>query len=308
MSKQNKEQTLDELTAIYRHRGPARAGHRLIMDFLDEEDDEGLSDLLRDYEEEGIDEQWEIKGRDDIDYLFEYYSVLAIGIVANVLPPRLNEVLSEEINTILAHPSVKPYYQSYYPLWLPRLLLHKNKKSLVENIPYAAAYPLFMQVIDLVSQRVKDDTIETFLWFLDGGSTEDYDMDDVIKILENPAAFKKTLQKKRLDDGEKALRGMINYFAFMDEFYNILEKLNKYKLLQSAVWHLEGYWFKHVKEDLLDSLRKCKELAYEQLRRSEDPQEVTAYQQSIQDFIGKVKKLTSTTYSKPLMEALKRRS
>ena len=305
MNNEAKHQTLNELSAIYRLQGPAAKGYKIIIKYLGKNDHEELAILLRDHREEGINDDWEINNRDNVDYLMQYYSFLAVGLVANVLPQQLNEEVNHEIRLVLKAKSIKPYYQTYYPLWLPRVLAKKGTRSVGEKTPYKKAYTLYMQVLDLISERVKDDNIATFLWFLDDGYNGDYNISDLLEKLEDPKALKQSLEKKKPNEADKAFRGMINYFSFMDEFYDLLQKLDNYKLFQSAVWHLEGYWFKEIKADLYSILRDTIHIAHNQLNLSAEEQEVRKGKDSIRLFEEKVNKLTSNEYSQPLQDLIK---
>src|SRR5688572_14842671 len=105
---------LFSLKAEYRDKGKALRGYDNIMSFIRDNKQEELAWLLRDHSTVGVYGK-ELVERFEIDSLIEFYNILLIAVLAGYIPPRLNEELNKEITTILSHPSVKPYYQEFYP-------------------------------------------------------------------------------------------------------------------------------------------------------------------------------------------------
>lgn len=296
-------ETFNEIKALYRDRGAGKEGYDTLKRLIVKNDIATLLTLLRDHRIEGIYTDEEVISRDNVDYLMQYYSLIAVGMLGNLLPQQLGTDMEQEVKLVLTNEAVIPYYTNHYPLFLPQLLLKAINADdpIIDNVPYQTAYPVYMQAIDLITQRVNDKNIEMFLWFMDDGYAGNENINSLIAMLQNDEALQESFNKKHLGLTDMALRGMINYYAFMDEFYDLLQKLNDYRLFQSAVWHLEGYWFREIRSDLENIIDVTIQIAQE---KKNDFAELQDQKASMDLFKNKVTQLLSDQFATQLVEML----
>jgi hypothetical protein len=207
-----------------------------------------LKFLLRhhDEEEEGIadGETWK---RDEVDELMHFYSVMEIAALLNVIPDPLPEGLLKIAVRHLRQPAVNNYFVSNYPLVLPQLFLLRvaGYASLKANAD-DTTFPLFVQLLQLDSMiHGGDENVDTLLWFLDGGSIEDYDIDDTIEALKHPQTFFRILNTPpdEMTARDSSVHGLVTFLDFCRELDAFLTTPSMPPLLRYETWHLYGYWF-----------------------------------------------------------------
>lgn len=184
-----------------------------------------------------------------------YYSLIEIGQIAGYLPDSLPVELVEEIKYFLNNKYLKRYYKSYYKLYLPQLLLQDVNK---DNFPSENEDPeiinenqLIFEQFLLIKNSIEDDNdVYQFLWFLDDGHTNGYRLKDFREILKSREEKNKLLDDNPNSILNKTLRGYVKYLQFLSEYAQLLRRSNHYKLLQSAFWHFQSYWFKNMSSKL----------------------------------------------------------
>lgn len=252
----------------FRRRSNVNKAYSDIRKMTDAGEKDKLRHLLRNHWEEPISTDAEVIFRDNVDFLIGYYSILAAGIVAGYLPPLLNEKNYREANTILTIPAVRDYYEKHYRLYLPQVLL-----KLLNQRPAAGSYfsagedervaNIFENFLLMIRGRMDDDDIDQFLWLLDDGSSYDGINYEVVNLNSFWAAFKNgetltaTYRKAVYEKSPLgfALNGFIKFISYLDNYEDLLESCGDNKLLQSSLWHMESYWFDHLRNKLGDVLQ-----------------------------------------------------
>lgn len=211
--------------------------------------------ILRDYRKRPITSDYEIEFRKSIDSLLDYYSILEIGIIANYFPNPLPTNIRDEIQIILDQLPLKKYYEEYYPLFLPQLLLKQTLLNRRIKTNYIAdkrdkqsSTALFDRFL-MLNQVIKNDSdIEQFLWFLDDGWTDGYSISDFWEVLASKKRIEYKLGSTNIHPLNAALWGYIKYLQYLSDFACLLRDSENIPLLQSAFWHFQSYWLDHMKD------------------------------------------------------------
>src|SRR5450755_61386 len=82
-----------------------------------------LAELLRNHEDEPIEDDDEISMRDAFDDLLAFYSCVEIAALAGLVPEPLPRAFCLDAEKSLCNRHVRSYYRRYYPLLLPDMLL-----------------------------------------------------------------------------------------------------------------------------------------------------------------------------------------
>ena len=253
----NQELNLDIITAQYRKKGSAAKGYKELSLLISENDKRNLKNLLRDHNEEPIWENYLVDARDNVDYLIDYYSILEVGIIANYFPNELPNSLIKEIENILGNDYVKLYYSKYYTLVLPQLLYKQSSQRLyISDENNSKDKRILFEKFLVLNQTVKGDSdVDQFLWFLDDGITEGYSINDLWNVLKSRETIRYKLGRSNTNPLNSSLFGFIKYTEFLNGYADLLRQANEFKLLQSAFWHYQSYWFEHMKEQLGDIIK-----------------------------------------------------
>ena len=213
-----------------------------------------LENLLRHHEEKEISdgETWT---RDDFDFLIAFFAMVEVARLSRFVSDRLPPTHLRQARMVLATPAVRTYYEDNYPLFLPQahlLFAEGNRISPDEGVAPEGAR-LFARFFALSQPLEMGDSLETILWFLDGGARDGYDIDDVLEVIASPRDFVEYVSD-RADDYEDdelgtlaaAVQGLVEFLRFIPTFHRLLEDAEPYPMLQSAFWHYHGYWFQQL--------------------------------------------------------------
>ncbi|MEN9910383.1 MAG: hypothetical protein RLZZ540_3542 [Bacteroidota bacterium] len=252
----NKEINLEIITKQFRKKGAAAKGYATVNKLLKENEDVNLKILLRNHKTNPVISFLEVKERDNIDFLIDYYSILEIGLISGYLPNPLPLKIENEAKKILTNEFLNKYFTKHYPLLLPQLLVKQLTKH--SGQPYfdksystnsSTIYDRFL----MLRQFIKDDTdIDQFLWFLDDGYTAGYTILDLWNILADKSLIEYKLGRNNKHPLNSALWGFVKYIQFLSDFAALLRDAEKDTLLQAALWHHQSYWFEHLKERVED--------------------------------------------------------
>lgn len=209
-----------------------------------------LARLLRHHDDDPISdkETWE---RDNFDYLLGFFSMVEVGCLAGFLSPTLPSKHAAIARRILKDKDVRRYYEEHYPVLLPQAHLRRVEGTPLTPDPdsFDIGPGLFDSFFTLTQPMEGDGPIETFLWFLDGGSRGGYDIDDTITVLGNPKRFIHHASARPEDsrDGEldwlsASTQGFLAFMEFGPRLLVVLRASHPMPLLQSAMWHVHGYW------------------------------------------------------------------
>ena len=227
---------LDVISKQYRLQSKAEEGYALIINLLEENDTIGLEWLLRNHILEPIYIASEIEGRENVDLLIDYYSILQIALFANYINYPLPEKLANEIDLILDTPEVKKYYEDYYPLILPQLLLKQvpNDAYYKNNISIEST-PLFDRFLILNHFVKNDEDIQLLLWFFDDGWIGKYSWKGFIALLKDKPRMVNEYSSKT-PPLNKVLWGFTKYTQFLTDYAELIRDCSHNSILQSAIW------------------------------------------------------------------------
>jgi len=227
----------------------ARSG-KSIVDRYAKKKKKALPNLLRHYSEGRITDE-ETWLRDDIDYFLEYFSILSLGHITGYLSLEDLKEYKDEISHYLSLPPVHKYYYDHYPLELPQVLFEVVNFNYPFREKRKTSYKneaLFHQFHSL-SQTIDNDDVNQFLWFLDGGYVDGYDISDLQKTLKNAKRCFEVQAQRKNDALRQSVRGFFMYLEFLQRLERFLASVSD-KLDRSAYWMYHAYWFRKISRDL----------------------------------------------------------
>jgi hypothetical protein len=270
---------LDILIKNFRDVPNVTRAYKKLSKYIKDDNDKKLKKYLRNHLVKPIETDREIEFRDDTDFLLGFYGLVQVGLIADYLPYNLNPKLISEIELILENKRVKEYYENFYRLYLPQLLLnHVTNISKGIRTTYGirrymknaqGVSLLFEKLVVLYRLRINDSDIDQFLWLLDDGETPDWKkhgyvrMEDLLRVLYHPREKAKLLkfnqklskEDKELSPLEQAIYGFAKYLNWLNSFHSFLDECENMPLFQSACWHLESYWFDHFQDYISEDLK-----------------------------------------------------
>jgi predicted RNA-binding protein with RPS1 domain len=208
-----------------------------------------LTFLLRHHDEQEISrpETWD---RDEVDQLIHFYSIMEIAALLGLIPDPLPEDLRSMALRHLRQPAVNKYFVTNYPLLLPQLFLLRVAALLdLKEVSGSGFFSEFIQLLQLDGMvHGGDEDVDNFLWMLDGGSVDEYDIDDAIESFKTSTTFVRRLTKVRkfMTGCDSATRGCLLFLNFCRELDSFLSSNNISPWLRYESWHLYGYWFSQM--------------------------------------------------------------
>ena len=245
---------LADLMHLYLHQSRAARAAELLGPIQEHQGSIQSSHLLRNHTVEPIILDDEIHDRDAFDFLVVFYSIIEIASMIRYVPDPLPQDFIETSRRHLSEPAVRHYYEDFYPTLLPKLLLRRLNQDLAlyEDLPTdpTPAYHLFSEFLGLVNRQHNNEALETFLWFLDDGTLDGYGIEDTFAVLRKPEKFVERLLRRPAKQNalDLSLRGLQDFIAFCLDFDDLLQRCDRYLLLQSAQWHYFSYWFESISE------------------------------------------------------------
>lgn len=208
---------------------------------LDTRDDASLADLLESHWVKSP-SPGDIEARDAFDELIAYYAMLEVAAIAGCLPDPLPPDIADVARRRLTRPAVHRYFSKLYPLALPQLFVRRLEGNGLHGQP---AYPLLASFLQVSAARRTDD-IDMFLWFLDDGWEGDTGLPQLVALFGNAGRLAKELTAERSTPLRQGARGLLAFLRFARELDGLLASTESYPLLQSAFWHVHGYWFQQL--------------------------------------------------------------
>lgn len=239
-----------------------------------------LAWLLRHHDEEDIEDE-ETWKRDEVDNLLEYYSLLEVASLLQVIPNPLPADVRKAAARHLNHPAIQRYLR-HYPLLLPQLCLLRTANLFTKTVTHKKAPALFWQFLELEA-RLDNEYCETFLWFIDGGCRGDdddcYDIDDTVALLKSPRPYFRALAvpPDQMSDLHKSLHGMRIFFQFCIDLDQFLAEPSLPPLVRFEAWNFFAYWFRNLAlyvahnelETALDHLKSWADPGGQAMKRSD---------------------------------------
>ena len=268
-----------------------------------------MSHLLRHHEITVTDPE-EINLREAFDQFMEFCALLEIAAIASYIPPagEWPQQQRDSVLQALQHPAVRKFYENHYPLVLPQLLRRRLEGgvALVERGEDAPG--LYVRLLDLNVATRPDIELTTFFRMLDQFRIGGYRISDLIGVLKDPDSFFDHIARppSKRTPLEHGLRGLSRFLVFCDRLGGWLKASGKLPLLQSAGWHLYGYWFGIMRETLapvlIGALDEFQEWEHRDLG-GED--KFVATGPSLKERRANLERLMSDDYRKPLEEAMR---
>ncbi|MFN8166803.1 MAG: hypothetical protein U0X76_11730 [Bacteroidia bacterium] len=232
----------------YRQKKQALLGYKILFKLITNNRNTKLKTLLRNHKVSGIHGK-EIELRDNIDKLLFFYSLLEVAAIADYINLESDSRLVKEIKMILGNKYLRKYYEEFYPLLLPQLLLRRVNGNWIEKVADENAENIFVEFTHLNSTIEKNERVELFLNFIDDIRFNGEGITDLNKILFSPELLREHIQitPQKQSYKDKALLGFFIYLDFIKRFDSLLTRAKDYKSVQSAMWHFHSYWFEHIR-------------------------------------------------------------
>ncbi len=252
----------------------------------------------------------EINLRESFDQFMEFCSILEIAAISSYVPPvsEWPRQQRESVLQALQHPAVRTFYEKHYPLVLPQLLRGRlqGEAALVESGQDAPG--LYVRLLDLNVAMRPDVELTTFFRMLDQFTIGGYRISDVNELLKDPDSFFEHLAcpPSKRTPLQHGLRGLGRFLVFCDRLGDWLKASSKFPFLQSAGWHLYGYWFGIMRESLARELMGALD-EFQEWERSNPGGEgkFVSIGPSLKERRANLERLMSDGYRKPLEEAMK---
>ncbi len=231
------------------------ADHLALEPLFQSKSDEELAQIFRNHETDpiGITDPNEVSLRRHMDSWLNEASLIYLSWLSGYSSDPEGKDQGNRIFAILGHPSLRPYYESYYKQALPCLFCLHLEENKIETQDSPGAFEAFA---NLYERFRNDRELACFLEFLDGycygKPPAIITIDSVIRAFENPdriveAAFRPASQLTPLDSG---IIGLLHFATFCTSLHEFLEKCKGLPLLQSAFWFFYAYWFREYKKDV----------------------------------------------------------
>lgn len=232
--------------------GKAHSGKSIIDFYIDK--DKNLKYLLR-YHSEGTITNKETWLRDNVDYFLEYFSILGLAHVTGFLSLSELQESKDEILHYLNIRPVKKYFYENYPLILPQVVLEaiENNVSFLAGSYSSIQRQRYFFQFHALNQSIDNEDVNQFLWFLDNGISNGYDIDDLKNILKDTQLCFDTRKKK--NPLGQSIRGFFMYLDFIQQFDLFLSR-QKNPLDRSAYWMYHAYWLKRINKQLRSAINK----------------------------------------------------
>lgn len=261
---ENQNRNLTSLKAEFRDKGKASRGFENIMRFIKLNKNKELEYLLRFHDPIEV-YGHELVERFELDALIEYYNLLVIAVFSGYIPSQFDKSTASEIVTLLNHPSVIPYYSTFYRYEMVSYTLQfAQENRLFEQEGNSVTISSFNEFISLNRQLKRDKDIERFIGMLDFVRYNYKTINDVNEILSSYSKLNETFTKKVKSEADRGVWGFVKYVTFLSQLKEIFLATNKYPLIQSSMWMFHGYYF----EKMNDKMKLIFNTAFDNLEKT----------------------------------------
>ena len=255
----------------------------------------------------------EISARAAVDALLAFYGILEIGFLCGAiseLPPSIEQRARRH----LSRPAVRRYYETFYPLLLPRLLLARLNSGSRFGFPGGDSVTPFTAFLTL-NMILDDQDVKKFLWLLDGGRVSNCDITSLLQLLLNSTKLTSRVLRppSKQTTADQALHGFVKFCGFCFELDKLLRDPVPPLLVRSAMWHFHAYWFGQIGSNLLGVISTAIEQYHAWVPRitaktsPADRMAIERTQSSMNQAQQALQRLTSSFYRFPLEELALRR-
>ena len=261
---------------------------------LDERSDDRafLTRVLRDYRLKPIRDRDEVRMRDGLDELLDFYGLVELASVARYVPDELPGEFKAAAIKRLSIPEVRHYYEELYPLALVTQLRQRlAEKTCVELVGNRQPSYEFMRFLDLTEALAWDEDAQLFLRLLDDYVIGDISWVSVRHVLERPDEI---LRHMSVDPAnwttlQRAVQGFRQFMVFCSEFHDLLVTLQLMPPFQRGAWQHQAYWFKHLEARigpvLVTAVEAATQATTDEQSHSEQVQEATRLLSQIDDLM-----------------------
>lgn len=247
---ENLNRNLTSLKAEFRDKGKATRGFENVMRFIEHKKSKELGYLLRFHDPIGVYGK-ELVERFEIDALIEYYNLLIIAVFSGYVPSPLDKSTANEIIIVLNHPSVIPYYKTYYKYEMVSYTLQfALENRLFGQEGNSVTISAFNEFISLNRQLKRDKDLERFIGMLDFVWYNHETINDVIEILSSYSKLNETFTNKEKSEADRGVWGFVKYSVFLSQLKEILLATNEYPIFQSSMWMFHGYYFERMNDKM----------------------------------------------------------
>jgi hypothetical protein len=302
-----KATNLEDIQRMFYSEGLGPGALKLVesLRYLYGNGDARLADLLR-HHDRPVSLIAEIYLRDCFDELLSFYSLLEVASQIEYVPTPLPAALAASAQEVLRNPSVMEFYQTHYPLVLPRVFARRidGDLPLVEKSDAAAATRVFLEFLGLELRFRRNREVALVLRLLDSFVIGGITIQDVIAALGTPderfnEALAARTSRNILGSAVRGLFAVISHFRRVDR---LLQKCEGSPLFQSSLWYYHEYWL----TSLAGSLRQAVDQTLENLLRwNQEEDDREASEEDAKDLKASIARLTSDRYRRPLLEAAK---
>lgn len=191
----------------------------------------------------------EVVRRDQVDDALTACGLLEVAAMCGVIDPTLGD-RSREVSEFLNEPATRRYYEVFYPQLLPTLLrLRLGRKPVTNPIVTESSLRWFSTLLEYDFLLV-DKEVEMFLDVADDKSFEWeggewVNLDLFVETVADPARLAHYLGDRRLRKHPVGIiiRGFLKFLGYSEKLHRLIERMDGSPELQSAFWHLAGYWF-----------------------------------------------------------------
>jgi hypothetical protein len=292
----------DYLTNVYINRTLAGEAAKILDLAQNGKSPVSLTVLLRDHKERSVEGADEMRLRKAFDLLLAFYSILEIASLIGYVPEPLPQEFITSTTWRLSEPSLKKYYEHYYPCLLPQLFRSRLTDVLRLKEHVAGhddeVWGMFSEFCSLVNWNLNDEGIQTFQWFLDEGTIEGIGIQHTIEALKEPQSYLARRMKPTSDHDplDRSLEGLQSFVTFCLKFDDLLKRADQYPLFQSAQWHYFAYWFRRIGEQGEIQLTRALQQFVSWTNRSSDIS-MEQDSQDINHYVGTVRSVMSRLVS-----------
>lgn len=228
---------------------------------------------LRDWQEEPIEDPFEVAIRDDLDKILHMCGILEIGMMLGATRP-IGNILSSDLLPLLQLPEVRTYYTRYYPTALTAKFLKRIERGGAMLDTARFDIRIFNKVM-LLESYFNDARLETFLSYMDGFWFEDDDtnFDDLLEAVASKKTVARALttKKSKRTPLQEGICGLERFFFFCQDLCRLLEETKDDATASQAIFELYEYWFVVMHDDLTKLVDMALETMSRPDRIAEEP-------------------------------------
>jgi hypothetical protein len=237
---------------------PAKRTFQLLKRYIEEGKEEELFKVQQNLKEKrssGVEDFFE-----GLQALLNYYSILIAATVSGYVIYRLPKRLINNIDLIISNSFVKAYSNkrgySILEIWNKFDSWNGAHYYRRRRGQFSATFEKFLL---LYHAKLSDQDIKLFLSLFNEeilpSQVDNFSPNALIRILGNRHRLYELSARKSNPLVQSSLLGFTKYIDYLNQYANLLRESQEHPILQSALWHLESYWFNQSTEGISAYLR-----------------------------------------------------